>query len=137
MQEARKQRVRKINIILEGGSMKISHGLKWALCLVLAGAWMACVPACVAQPKVHLDKHAHKIYKKLAKYRPGSYLHFELRNGTASDGSLGTLSATSFTFTNSESNAVETHSYDDVTRISKGKTYIGEGTAPRHHIHLF
>jgi hypothetical protein len=35
---------------------------------------------------------------------------------------------------NSETNAKETHLYSDVSRVEKGKEYIGAGSAPKHHI---
>ena len=35
------------------------------------------------------------------------------------------------------SNAVESHLYTDVAQVHKSKDYIGQGTAPRRHIHIF
>jgi hypothetical protein len=106
-------------------------------CLALACTLAAGAPACQAQSATHLDKQGRKIHNKLAKYKPGSYLEFIFRDHTDSFGNLGALSATSFTFTNSDTNAKETHLYSEVARAGKGKTYIGEGTAPRHHILFF
>ncbi len=106
---------------------------KSLVCLLFASILTASAPLCLAQSTVRLDKHAQKIYKKLAKDKPGSYLHFVFRNHTSSDGNLEKLLGTSFTFLNSTTNKMETRLYSDVARVSKGETYIGEGTAPRHH----
>ena len=116
--------------------MKLFFGRKSILFLLLAFTLAACAPLSWAKTKAHLDKHAQKIHKELAKYKPGSYLHFEFRDHTSSDGNLDTLSATSFTFLNTSTNKPETHLYSDLAKVKKGDTYIGEGTAPSHHFHI-
>lgn len=83
------------------------------------------------------ERQAHKMHSRLAKYPAGSFLHLSFRDGTQSNGKLGALTDTGFSFTNADSNANETHAYSDVTKIQKSKEYIGEGTAPHHHIHIF
>jgi hypothetical protein len=110
---------------------------KWLVSLAFAGALLACAPTGLAQSAPHLDKHARKIHRKLTKYKPGSYLEYKFRDHTDSVGNLGAVSATSFTFTNADSNARETHSYNDVARVKKGKTYIGKGTGPHRHFLFF
>ncbi len=116
--------------------MKLFSGRRSIVCLLFALTLTAGAPLGRAQSTVHLDKHAQKIYKKLAKYKPGSYLHFEFRDHTSSNGDLDKLSATSFTFTNDDTNAKESRLYSDVAKVKKGETYIGEGTAPRRHFHV-
>jgi len=107
------------------------------VCLALACTFMASAPVVHADSSARIARRADKIHKKLTKYKPGTYLEFKFRDRTDTSGNLGALDANTFTFTNSESNAKETHPYADVSKVEKGKTYIGEGTAPRHHIHLF
>jgi len=104
----------------------------------VAIAWLliALPPACQAQSDPPLDKHARKIEKRLARFRPGTYLDFEFRDSSQNFGALGPLSDASFQFTDSESNKTETHLYADVARVSKAKEYIGEGSEPRHHVRL-
>jgi hypothetical protein len=116
--------------------MRLNFGGKSVLCLTVALALFACVPACQASG-TKADKHAQKIQKKLARYKTGAFLHLEFSNNTESSGTLDTLSDTSFSFNNSDTNAKETHLYGDVTSVEKGKQYIGEGSAPKHHIHIF
>jgi outer membrane lipoprotein-sorting protein len=110
---------------------------KSVLCLAAALALIACVPACYARSGSKVDKHAQKIEKKLARYKTGTLLHLQFSNATESSGTLDTLSDTSFSFNNTDTNAKETHLYGDVTSVEKGKQYIGEGSAPKHHIHIF
>jgi hypothetical protein len=92
---------------------------------------------CRAGSGTKADKHAQKMEKTLARYKTGTYLHLEFANNTECSGTLDTLTDKSFSFNNSDTNAKETHLYGDVTRVEKGKQYIGEGSAPKHHIHIF
>lgn len=116
--------------------MRRTWGNTSMLCLAFAGALFACTPAQAAPSPKGIEKQAHKIEIRLAKYPKGAFLHLFFRDGTDSNGKLGNLSNNSFSFTNSDSNADETHSYADVTKVEKGKEYIGEG--PGHkHIHIF
>jgi hypothetical protein len=122
-----------------GGPMKkflrvFCHGS--IVILVAAFALIVVAPACQAQSSTPLDKHARKIEKRLAKFRPGTYLDFEFRDRSETYGSLGTLSEASFQFTNADSNKTETHLYADVARVKKAKEYIGAGSEPEHHVHL-
>ncbi len=112
-------------------------GKKSAACLALALAFVICTPVCQAVSAKSLQKQARKVESRLAKYPAGAFLHLFFRDGTDSNGKLGRLSETSFSFTNSDSNANEIHSYSDVTRIEKGKEYIGEGSKHHRHIRLF
>ena len=117
--------------------MRASFGRKSALCLAAALVLVACVPVCQAGSGTKSDKHAQKIEKKLAKYKTGTLLHLEFNNNTECTGTVKMLSEKSFTFNNSETNAEETHLYGDVSQVGKGKQYIGAGSAPKHHIHIF
>jgi hypothetical protein len=98
---------------------------------LLAGANFA-----PAQSSAPLDKHARRIEKRLAKYSQGTFLDFEFRDSSQTFGSLGPLSAASFQFTDSDSNKTQTHLYADLVEVKKAREYIGEGSEPRHHIHL-
>ncbi len=117
--------------------MKTSLGNKTILCLAALLAFVALVPVCHARSARNDEKQARKIQTKLSKYQPGSYVHLYFRDKTDSIGALGALSDTSFAFINSDSNAKETHLYSDVSRVEKGKETIGEGSTPKHHIHIF
>ncbi len=117
--------------------MRASFVGKSALCLAAALVLVACVPVCQAQSRSKADKHAQKIEKKLSKYKTGTLLHLEFNNNTECTGTVNTLSEKSFTFNNSDTNAKETHLYSDVSQVGKGKEYIGAGSAPKHHIHIF
>lgn len=117
--------------------MRSIFGGKSAFCLVVALALVACVPVCQAKPGNKTDKQAQKIQKKLSKYKTGTLLHLEFTNNTECTGTLNTLSDTSFIFSNSDTNAQETHQYAEVSSVEKGKEYIGAGSAPKHHIHIF
>jgi len=104
---------------------------------VVAGALIALMvlpPACQAQTATTLDKHARKIHNRLSHYTAGTYLRLTLRDHSDQYGSLGTLSETSFSFTNSDANKTETHPYSEIASVRKGKEYIGEGTGSGHHI---
>ena len=105
---------------------------------ILAAAFASIVvaPACPAQSGAPLDKHARKVEKRLAKFRPGTYLDFAFRDSSETFGSLGPLSAASFQFTDADSNKTETHLYAEVARVKKAKEYIGQGSEPKHHLHL-
>jgi hypothetical protein len=107
-----------------------------ALCLALAFAFNLTVPAGHAVSAKKLEKQARKIEAKLAKYPKGAFLEFHFRDGSRSTGSLGTLSEHSFSFTNSDTNGKETHNYSDVTKVKKGKTYIGTGSEKHHRFHI-
>lgn len=100
----------------------------------VAALLLAAIGVCQAQSAAGVDKHGRKIHHKLTKYPSGRYLHLVLRDDTNSYGALGTLSETSFTFTNSDSNTTSTYSYNDVDRVKTDKEPIGEGTEPRRHI---
>lgn len=89
-----------------------------------------------AQTSAPLDKHARRIEKRLTKFQPGTFLDFEFRDSSQTFGSLGSLSASSFQFTDSDSNKTQTHLYADLAQVKKAREYIGEGSEPRHHVHL-
>jgi hypothetical protein len=113
--------------------MRNVFGGKSIVCLALAWALLAMVPACQAQSAPNLDKHARKIHKRLVKYQAGSYVNLAFRDGTASTGMLGALHETSFTITNADNNVPETHYYNEVASVDRGKEYIGEGSEHGHH----
>lgn len=110
--------------------------LKPIVAIAIAACLIAFVPACGAESAAPLDKHARKIAKHLAKFRPGAFLDFEFRDGSQTYGALGALTETSFQYTDSDNNKAETRLYADVARVSKAREYIGEGSAPRHHVRL-
>jgi hypothetical protein len=117
--------------------MRAFFGGKSALCLAAALVLVGCLPLCQAKSGSKVDKHAQKIEKKLSKYKTGTLLHLAFSNNTECTGTVNTLSDTSFTFNNSDTNAKETHLYSEVSSVEKGKEYIGAGSAPKHHIHIF
>lgn len=119
-----------------GAPMKIALGCRSILCLVVAFAVCAAIPAAQAEKNPNFDKHARKIEKKLSKFHPGSYVQIDFRNDSQSIGSLGVLSDATFQVTNADNNKVETYAYTDVAQVRKGNAYIGEGSGPGHHIRL-
>jgi len=104
------------------------------LCLSLACALLPCAPACHAETVPHLERHARKIHKRLARFAPGKFLHLIFRDDSQRYGSLGELTPVSFRFTDADTNAAADYAYADVSRIKTDKEYIGEGTAPERHI---
>ncbi len=103
--------------------------------VAIAWALIAVVPAVSqADSAARIDKHARKIEKRLAKYRPGAFLQVNLRDDTETLGSLGGLSDATFQLTSADSNKTMTISYADVMHVKKGKEYIGAGSEPEHHI---
>jgi hypothetical protein len=104
--------------------------------LVAAFTLIMVASACRAQSGPPLDKHARRIEKRLAKFRPGTYLDFEFRDSSSTFGSLGSLSAASFQFTDADSNKTQTHLYADLAHVKQAKEYIGEGSEPSHHVRL-
>jgi len=116
--------------------MKIHLYSRSILSVIVACLLIASVPAAQAQTGAQLNKHARRVAKHLAKFHSGTYLRFDFRDNTESFGSLGSLSDASFQFTDSDSNTVETRSYGDLARVSRGKEYIGEGSEPGHHVRL-
>jgi hypothetical protein len=117
--------------------MRFPFGGKAVVGTAVALALIFCVPVCLAKSGSKADKHAQKMEKELAKFKAGALVHLELNNNTECTGTVNKLSDTSFTFNNSENNATETHLYSDVARVEKGEEYIGQGSAPKHHIHIF
>ena len=115
----------------------LSLGKKLAVSLAVTSALVFFVPTGHAASAKGLEKQAKKIESKLANFPKGAFLHLFFRDGSDSSGKLDKLADNSFTFTNSDSNADETHPYADVTKVEKGKEYIGEGSGPKKHIHIF
>jgi hypothetical protein len=112
--------------------MKTGLNGKSLLRLAIAVLLFAIAPAAFSQQNPNLDKHARKVEKKLSKFRNGSFVQIDFRNGSQSLGSLGTLSAATFDVTDADNNQKETYNYDDVASVRKGKEYIGEGSEPGH-----
>lgn len=103
-------------------------------CLAAILALGLLAPACQAKkPKPQSDKHARKIQHEIAKFKPGTYLDFEFRDGSQTYGALGQYTDSSFQFTDADSNKVVSHDYADVSSVKKAKEYIGEGSVKRHH----
>lgn len=115
----------------------LSMGKKLAVSVAVAMSLALTAPACHAVSAKGVEKQAHKIESKLARFPKGAFLHLFFRDGTDSTGKLNNLADNNFTFTNTDSNSDETHAYGDVTRIEKGKEYIGEGSGPHRKIHIF
>jgi hypothetical protein len=116
--------------------MRNIWGGKTTISLALALALFSAAPVFGAPSAKSLEKQAKKMESALAKFPKGALVHLHFRDGSDSNGKLGTLSENSFSFTNSDSNADETHAYSDVTKVEKSKEYIGEGTS-HHHVHVF
>jgi hypothetical protein len=104
--------------------------------LAVACAFCAGALSSPAQSPVPLNRHARRIEKRLTKFPQGTILDFEFRDSSQTFGALGALSATSFVFTDSDSNMTQTHFYSDLADVKKAKEYIGEGSEPRHHVRL-
>lgn len=119
--------------------MKFWRSVNFTLCLALACALSLSLPAHGAkQPDKakqanNLTKHARKIERKLGHYKPGTPIHLVMGGGSDRYGTLGKLSPTSFSFTDGDSNAVETVQYSDVDSAQKGSAPIGEGSVHHHH----
>lgn len=102
------------------------------LCLLLAPMPFSPMGQCRAESARHMEKRTRKMEKKLAKYSPGAYLRIVFRDHSESLGTVGRLEATSFTFTDAESNETRSYAYADVASVGKGETYVGEGSRRRH-----
>jgi hypothetical protein len=119
--------------------MSISSSLirrTFILPIAFALTFSSLLPGARAQSAPQLDKHARKIERHLAKYRKGTYLNVDLRDDSQIYGSLGSLAETSFQFTDSDSNKVETYSYSDIASVRNAKEYIGSGSEPGRHLHV-
>ena len=102
------------------------------LCALVAPLAFSQTALCSAESAPHMEKHTRKIEKKLTKYNPGTYLRIVFRDHSESLGIVDRLGATSFTFTDADSNATRSYQYTDVAIVEKGETYIGEGSRRRH-----
>jgi hypothetical protein len=105
--------------------------------LIISWVLIALLPICQAQAQQtpHLTKHAKKIHKTLAKYPTGSLLHIFLLDHTDKFGHLGTLSETSFEFTDADTAVTTSINYDEVDRVTPGAPSVqaGIGGTARHH----
>lgn len=119
-----------------GAFMRLGTYRKSFICMAFLGICVAVVPLAWSQSPAGLDKHERKMEKRIAKFRPGTYVQLDFRDSSQAYGSLGVVSTTSFQFTNADSNKVATYSYGDVTRIRKAKQYIGAGSS-EHHMRLW
>jgi len=99
-------------------------------CAILAFVALAAAPTGRAESSA--EKHARKVHSKLQKYLSGSYLHLVLRDHSNEYGALGALTNASFSFKDSDTNAVSNISYADVGKINSDREPIGEGS--EHHI---
>lgn len=102
------------------------------LLVVVAMGWTMLSPASRAASPTKLEKHARKIAKKLARYRPGAFLEVDLRNGDSILGSLGKLAGADFQILDSDSNKMQSVDYADVASVKTAKEYIGDGSEPSH-----
>lgn len=114
-------------------NLKVSSIVRIAfLCALVAPLPFSQIELCRAESAQRMEKHTRKIEKKLTKYDPGVYLRIVFRDHSESLGVVGRLGATSFTFTDADSNATRSYQYADVAIVEKGETYIGEGSRRRH-----
>jgi hypothetical protein len=117
--------------------MRGLFGGKTVLSLAVVLMLVACVPVCQARSGSKAEKHAQKMHKKLSKYKPGTLLHLEFNDNTECSGKLMTISDSSFTVNNTDTNALETHNFSDLVDVEKGQQYIGKGSTPRQRGHIF
>jgi hypothetical protein len=115
-----------------GLAMKTGLDRKSLLWLVVAILPLAMAPAGYSQQNPNLDKHGRRIEKRLAKYREGSFMEVDLRDGSQRLGSLGALSGDNFQMIDTDNNKTVTFAYDDVSAVHKSTEYIGEGSEPGH-----
>ncbi|MGP8250671.1 MAG: hypothetical protein ACLQHF_01465 [Terracidiphilus sp.] len=100
-------------------------------------------PICMAESAssnsgANLDKHARKVHRELTRFSPGNYIRLTFTDKSERTVALDSLEDTSFTVTNAESNNRETHTYDEIVRVSREKDYIGEGSEGHvRHIRLW
>jgi hypothetical protein len=102
------------------------------LCALLGAMALIQGPLCRAESARHEAKRVHKVEKNLIRYRPGTYLRVLFLDHSELVGTVGRMGATSFTFTDADSNTSRSYEYADVARIEKGDTYVGEGSRRRH-----
>jgi hypothetical protein len=114
----------------------LSMARKSLVCMALVFAFSLSSTAGHAVSAKSLEKQARKIESKLAKFPKGAFLRLRFRDGSESTGKLRNMSDNSFSFTNSESNTDETHNYNEVTTVEKGKIYIGKDSESRNRIRL-
>jgi hypothetical protein len=114
-----------------------------AMILFASLALVSIAPLCHAEsgssdPSANLDKHARKVRRELTRFHPGNYIRLTFTDHAERTVSLNSLEETSFTVTNAESNNRETHTYDEIARVTRKKDYIGEGSeAHVRHIPLW
>lgn len=101
-------------------------------CALLGLAFVLTAPLCRAESAKHEVKRIHKVEKNLVSYRPGTYLRVLFLDHSEVLGTVGRMQATSFTFTDADTNTSRSYEYADVARIEKGDTYVGEGSRRRH-----
>lgn len=113
------------------------------LTMVSALTMVSIAPMCQAESgssnsTASLDKHARKVHRELTRFRPGNYLRLTFTDHAERTVALDSLEDTSFTVTNAETNNRETHTYDEIARVTRKKYYIGEGSeAHVRHIPLW
>jgi hypothetical protein len=106
------------------------------LALALIFSLMGNLIPATAESTASLDKHSRKIQHKLEKYKQGTYLHLTMGDSSEAYGTLGHLSATSFTFNASENNALTTVNYGDVSKVKEETERVGRGAEPFHMRHM-
>lgn len=115
--------------------MKFTVAGKMLLLATVAGLVLLTAPLSHARGQKDPDKYAHKIEKKLSHYKPGTLLHLTFKDNSEAIGKIKSLDDLSFTFSNTETNTVDTHKYADVDQIEKGSNSIG-GTSHHHKLGL-
>lgn len=111
--------------------MKFVVSGKMLLLATVAGLVLLTGPLCHAGGQKDPDKYAHKIEKKLSHYKPGALLHLTFKDNSEAVGKIKSLDDLSFTFSNTETNTVETHKYADVDQIAKASNSVGSSS--HHH----
>ena len=120
-----------------GGGMRAIFGGKSALCLAAALVLAVSVPVCQAQSGSKADKQAQKIEKKLSKFKTGTLLHLRVQQQHRMHGN-GEHSLRHVVYLQQFGYEREGDpSLQRCFKYEKGKEYIGAGSAPKHHIHIF
>lgn len=103
-------------------------------CLATALLLVAGPQTLQARTRPDADKHAQKMEKKLARFKPGALVHLVFSNHAESTGTLIEMGEQEFSLSNVETNATEHHTYRDVLEVSKGHNEIGRGSGHFRHL---
>lgn len=104
------------------------------LLIAIALAVLAWAPCSHAESAAKVERHARKMQRHIAGYRPGTLLQIAIRNSGEAIGSLSQVSDSTFQIVSSDSNRPLTFNYVDVASVKRAKEYIGAGSERGHHI---